>query len=89
MVEKRTDKSQPFRKGSKGPGGAPRGAATRTRKVAGGNRVMMGFSCPTPKANEIDARWQALKLKGRSEYLAALVAADLTAARDGRTLIEP
>jgi hypothetical protein len=57
-------------------------------KAAGGNRVRMAFSCPTPKANEIDARWHALKLKGRSEYLAALVAADLAAAREGRSLID-
>jgi hypothetical protein len=57
-------------------------------KAAGGNRVRMAFSCPTPKANEIDARWHSLKLQGRSEYLAALVAADLAAAREGRSLID-
>jgi hypothetical protein len=57
-------------------------------KAAGGNRVRMAFSCPMPKANEIDARWHALKLQGRSEYLAALVAADLAAAREGRSLID-
>jgi hypothetical protein len=57
-------------------------------KAAGGNRVRMAFSCPLPKANEIDARWHALKLQGRSEYLAALVAADLAAAREGRSLID-
>lgn len=57
-------------------------------KAAGGNRVKMAFSCPIPKANEIDARWIALKLKGRSEYLAALVAADLAAAKEGRSLID-
>ncbi|MBC7545834.1 MAG: hypothetical protein H7338_24140 [Candidatus Sericytochromatia bacterium] len=81
-----------WRKTDKPPKGAKpfnsRFSNDKARNASGGNRIAMTFSCPIPKVSEIDARWIALKLKGRSEYLAALVAADLAAAKEGRTLID-
>ena len=82
-----------WRKTTKPPKGAKpfpsRFGNDKRKDAAGGNRIAMTFSCPTPKAMEIDARWISLKLKGRSEYLAALVAADLAAGKEGRSLIDP
>lgn len=47
----------------------------------------MGFSCPPATAAAIDERWESLGLKSRSAYIKALVEADLTAAREGRSLV--